>query len=169
MAGVMARDASAFEALFDRYHRFVFAVALRLLGDRGKAEDATQAVFLKLWSSPEAFRGGNFAAWLGRVARNRCLDSLRGAIRHPSATLEESGSGETLEDAAFERLDAQAVHQALAALPEDQRSLIELAFFGGLTQHHIAERTGLPLGTVKSRVRAGMLRLRSALEGSVRE
>src|SRR5690348_7775528 len=168
MDRVRARDAGAFERLYDQYHRLVYGLALRVLTDPAGAEDVTQAVFLKLWRNPELFRGGNFPAWLARVARNGAVDVLRSrALRSESELPEALPADDALEDIAFAHLDAERVRTALAALPEEQRTLIELGFFGGITQEQIARQTGLPLGTVKTRMRTGLRRLRSALEGAV--
>lgn len=159
------RDAAAFESLYDRHHRLVYGIAMRILGQQAAAEDVTQAVFLKVWSSPQAFESGNFAAWIGRITRNRCLDQQRSKARHPSEELShDTASDEAVEETAFAHLDTAAVKTALERIPEEQRKLIELAFFGGMTQQGIAEKTGVPLGTVKTRIRTGLLRLRGALE-----
>lgn len=158
----------AFEALYDEHHRLVYGVAMRMLGDVAAAEDVTQAVFLKVWTAPELFRGGNFPAWLVRVTRNRCLDLLRSRSTHPSVELPETLPEETtIEDTAFSHLDAQRVRAALTALPAEQREPIELGFFAGITHEEIARRTGVPLGTIKTRIRMGLKKLRLALEGAV--
>ena len=168
MERVRERNADAFEALYDAHHRLVYGVALRMLGDAPGAEDITQAVFIKVWSSPELFRGGNFAAWIVRVTRNRALDVLRSrATRGESELPETMPESEGLEDVAFARIDAQRVRTALAELPSDQREPIELGFFGGITHEEISRRSGIPLGTIKTRIRSGLRRLRSALDQAV--
>lgn len=168
MARVRRQDADAFEALYDAYHRIVYGVALRVLGDRTGAEDVTQTVFLKLWNAPNLFRGGNFAAWIARVTRNRALDVLRGRRGHAEAELPESlPENESMEEAAFARIDAERVRNALAALPAEQREPIELGFFGGITHQEIARRSHTPLGTVKTRIRSGLRRLRAVLGEAV--
>jgi len=168
MERVRARDAGAFEALYDRYHRLVYGVALRVLGEQSSAEDVTQAIFMKLWTDPQSFTAGNFNAWIVRVARNRALDALRARSARPHEELPETLPAEdALEDTALAQIDAGAVRNALAQLPEEQRSLIELGFFGGVTHHEIARSTGIPLGTVKTRIRSGLRRLRTALDGVV--
>lgn len=164
MERVRARDADAFEALYDGYHRLVYGLAARMLGDSVSAEDVTQAVFLKVWTAPELFRGGNFAAWIVRLARNRSLDVLRARTSHGEDELPETLPEETaVEDRAFANIDADNVRKALAALPPEQREPIELGFFGGITHDEIARRSGVPLGTVKTRIRMGLKKLRSAL------
>ncbi len=168
MERVRARDSDAFEALYDAYHRLVYGVALRVLNDPGSAEDVTQAVFLKLWSSPESFREGNFSGWLVRVARNRALDLVRTRAAHPQVELPESmPEQDALEDTAFAHLNGESVRRALGQLSESERMLITLGFFGGLTHQELARRTDTPLGTVKTRIRAALRKLRAALDGVV--
>lgn len=168
MERIRARDADAFEALYDAHHRLVYGVALRMLGDVATAEDVTQAVFLKVWSSPDLFRGGNFQAWLVRVTRNRALDVLRSRTTRGEIDLPEAlPESDTIEDVAFAHLDAETVRVALEHLAPEQREPIELGFFGGITHEEIARRTGIPLGTIKTRIRSGLRRLRTALESAV--
>jgi len=107
---VKKRDAAAFEALYDTYHRLVYGIAVRMLGDQSSAEDLTQAVFLKLWTSPELFAGGNFGAWIARVARNRALDVIRSRASHAQSEFPETIPDDArVEDRAFARIDAEAV------------------------------------------------------------
>jgi len=161
-------DADEFEALYDEYHRLVYGIALRVLSDSAAAEDVTQAVFLKVWSSPQLFRGGNFAAWIARVARNRALDVLRARASHAEDEIPATLPAEdALEDTALKHLNAERVRDALAQLPPEQRAPIELGFFGGATHEQIARQSGVPLGTIKTRIRTGLRRLRNALEGAV--
>ena len=168
MERVRSRDSGAFEVLYDRYHRLVYGVALRVLGEPGSAEDVTQAIFMKLWTDPKSFTAGNFNAWIVRVARNRALDALRSrSARQHDELPEAMPAQDAIEDTALAEFDAQAVRGALAQLPEEQRRLIELGFFGGVTHHEIARTTGIPLGTVKTRIRSGLRRLRTALDGVV--
>ena len=165
---VQARDAAAFEVLYDQYHRLVYGLAMRVLSDPAAAEDVTQAVFLKVWSEPRLFRGGNFGAWIARVARNRAFDLVRSrAVRAEGEFPESMPVDDALEETALARIDGERVRDALAQLPAEQREPIELGFFGGITQEQIARQTGLPLGTVKTRIRTGLRRLRIALEGAV--
>ena len=168
MERVRARDVDAFEALYDGYHRLVFGIALRMTNDATMAEDITQSVFLKLWSSPEAFRDGNFAAWLSRVARNRVLDTVRSRGNRPLDEIPADLPAEiSIDDTVFARIDAQRVRGALAALGDEQRTLIEMGFFGGITHDEIARRTGIPLGTIKTRIRTGLRRMRESLSEAV--
>ena len=168
MERVCERDADAFEALYDAYHRLVYGVAMRMLSDIPTAQDVTQAVFLKVWSSPELFRGGNFSAWVVRMTRNRALDVLRSRSLHPQDELPEALPEENaVEDIAFANLDAKRVQRALEALPAEQRQAIEMGFFSGITHEEIAKRTSTPLGTIKTRIRMGLKKLRAALGETV--
>jgi RNA polymerase sigma-70 factor (ECF subfamily) len=167
MEGVRARDARAFEALYDAYHRLVYGIALRVLSDARAAEDVTQTVFLKLWSSPDVFRGGNFPGWIARVTRNRAIDVLRS---NAGVSGEEFpallAADDVLEEQVIAALDGRRVREAMKRIPHDQREVIELGFFGGLSHEQIARRAGLPLGTVKTRIRSGLRKLRAELEGA---
>jgi RNA polymerase sigma-70 factor (ECF subfamily) len=168
MAAVGRRDSAAFEALFNRYNQLVFGMAIKMLGDRVAAEDATQAVFLKIWHAPELFRGGNLPAWLVCVTRNRCLDQIRSSRPHyPMDAANLMAEDASLEETAFEKIDATKVRKAVEGLPNEQRAPIQMGFFGGLTHEEIAARTGVPLGTVKTRIRAGLHKLRDRLDGAV--
>ena len=161
-------DFVAFEALYDRYHRLVYGTAFRMLENESWAEDVTQDVFTKLWTDPQRYRGGNFVGWLTRVARNRTIDLMRSRRLRPESQLPEVLPLDTsLDDDVFARLDGERVRAALDELPEEQRSLIVLGFFSGITHDELARRTGIPLGTVKTRIRTGLKKLRSALEGYV--
>lgn len=165
LARVRSRDVSAFEALYDAHHRLVYGVALRVTADGPTAEDVTQSVFIKVWADPDAFRGGNFGAWIARVARNRALDAVRArrTRTHEELSL-DLPLDFALDEAALGNLDGARVRAALERLPAEQRAAIELGFLGGLTHEEIARRTGAPLGTVKTRIRAGLRRLRAELE-----
>jgi RNA polymerase sigma-70 factor (ECF subfamily) len=168
MERLRARDSVAFEQLYDAYHRLVFGIALRMLSDSTMAEDLTQSVFMKLWTSPESFRDGNFAAWLARVTRNRALDVLRSRASHATGEIPADIPTEgSIDDIVFSKIDSQRVRTALAALPDEQRSPIEMGFFGGITHEEIARRTGIPLGTIKTRIRSGLRRLRGELQSTV--
>lgn len=168
MERLRARDPAAFEQLYDAYHRLVFGIALRMLSDTTMAEDLTQSVFLKIWTAPDSFRDGNFSAWLARVTRNRALDVLRSRASRAQAEIPADIATEgTIDDIVFAKIDSQRVRSALAALPEEQRSPIEMGFFGGITHEEIARRTGIPLGTIKTRIRSGLRRLRGDLQSAV--
>lgn len=168
MARVRERDQDAFESIYDLHHRLVYGVAARILSDATAAEDVTQSVFLKVWNSPGSYRGGSFAAWIVRVTRNRALDVLRGRATRRETELPESlPEDESMEEAAAARFDAERVRRALTTLPDEQRKAIELGFFGGVTHEEIARSTGTPLGTVKTRIRSGLQKLRAALDGAI--
>jgi len=159
-------DHSAFASLYDKHAALVYGVAKRVLGNREQAEDVTQSVFLQVWSRPEAFAGGNFAAWIARVARNASLDILRSAAvrtREPEIPVDLPAEG-ALEEQVFERVRATALATAVAALPEDQRIAIEQAYFAGLSYREVADRLNAPLGTVKSRIRMGLRKLLESLQ-----
>jgi RNA polymerase sigma-70 factor (ECF subfamily) len=171
------RDLGAFEALYDRYADLVYSVSLRVVADAHVAQDVTQDVFLRLWRRPERFdvSRGKFVTWLLSVARNRSIDERRShgrRLRHealPSTTEEEDviPSTDELDDPALMTVladERNAVRAAMTVLPPEQRLAIQLAYFGGLTQQEIANRLGQPLGTVKTRIRLGMQKMRGALE-----
>ncbi len=168
------QDVRAFEALYDRYGNLVYSVCLRVLGDVQAAEDVVQEVFLRVWRKPGRYDSsrGRFPTWLLSVARNRAIDEHRSRGRRQrfeagSTPLESDGlhSGEA-DDPALSAVLADervAVRRALAELPPEQRSAIELAYYRGYTQQEIAEAQGEPLGTIKTRVRLGMQKMRAAL------
>jgi RNA polymerase sigma-70 factor (ECF subfamily) len=163
-------DRRAFDELYRRYARAVLGLALRRLGDRGRAEDATQDAFVAIWRSARTYDAarGPGAPWLYAVARNAITDGLRRAP-NPVAELED-GPGNDLDpsDQAEASWTAWRVHRALEVLPEHERPVIELAYWRGLSQSEIAERMGIPLGTVKTRTRSALARLADALEEELR-
>jgi RNA polymerase sigma-70 factor (ECF subfamily) len=159
------RDTEAFEALYEAYHRMVFGIAKRLLGDPPSAEDLVQSVFLKLWANPSAFRGGSLVAWLGRVTRNAGLDVLRKRSAHPETEIPADVPLEDLfEDAVVADSEVQRVRRALLRLPASERIAIEMGFFRGMTYLRVASEIGVPLGTVKTRIRTGLHGLRRELQ-----
>jgi RNA polymerase sigma-70 factor (ECF subfamily) len=162
-------DSSAFETLYRRYSRPVFALALRRLGDRGRAEDAVQETFASIWRSAGSYRRerGPGAPWLYAVARNAIVDRRRTLGPPPAETVEEASGEATPDERAEASWTAWRVHRALAELPEHERQLIELAYWGGLSQSEIAEFLGIPLGTVKTRTRSALSRLADTLEGEL--
>jgi RNA polymerase sigma-70 factor (ECF subfamily) len=159
------RDAAAFELLYNRYARPVYGLALRLLGDRGRAEDAVQETFSSIWRAASRYRPerGPGAPWLYAVARNAIVDRARARrdplAEHPDGPAREPGPAERAEQAEL----SWQVHRALADLPEHERSVLELAYWSGLSQSEIAERLSIPLGTVKTRTRSALARLADAL------
>jgi RNA polymerase sigma-70 factor, ECF subfamily len=168
MRRITARDASAIGELYDRHKRLLYGLILRILGQRGDAEEVLQEVFVAVWNRSAQFDPalGAPLAWLVRVARNRALDRLRAnavrlkAIESAAIEPEPIASPETH---AVTSEQQRAVARALATLPDDQRTLIEQAYFLGLTQSELAARHQLPLGTVKTRIRTGMLALKQSL------
>lgn len=151
-------------SLYDRYSSIVYSVALRVLRDTGAAEDVLQDVFMQLWRSPGVFDAsrGNLGAWLAVIARNRSIDALR--KRHPQDDLEDCVLS-VEPDLAGEAERARAmdkVRGALGEMPSTQRAALEMAYFEGMSHTEIAKKTGEPLGTVKTRIRAGLLALRKA-------
>lgn len=152
--------------LYDRHSCLVYSVALRVLGDTGAAEDVLQEVFLQLWRKPGAFDAarGKLAPWLAVIARHKAIDQVRG--RREQTDIEDiivSVDAHLEEAADRERATAKA-RAALATMPAEQRRVLEMAFFQGLTHTEIAEQTGDPLGTVKTRIRSGLMQLRKVFQ-----
>ncbi len=161
---VRAGDESAMAALYDRYSPIVYSVALRVLKDTSAAEDVLQDIFMQLWRNPAAFDSsrGNMAAWLAVISRNRAIDSLR--RRRPESDIEDVVIS-VQPDLALDAERARAmdkVRGTLQGMPAAQRSALEMAYFDGLSHSEIAEKTGEPLGTIKTRIRTGLLVLRKA-------
>ncbi len=165
---VRARDAHAFEALYRRHAAAVLAVAYRTTRDRRAADDAVQSAFTRLWERADTIQTENvrLRAWLITVSRNAAIDAMRRTAKMASSFehFEEPPAPERAEDRIMEDQRRQAIGQALGALPDEQRDVIELAFFGGLTQAEIATVLDTPLGTIKGRVRLAMQKLRATLE-----
>ncbi|HET8651585.1 MAG TPA: sigma-70 family RNA polymerase sigma factor [Gaiellaceae bacterium] len=159
-------DRSAFDALYRRYARPVFGLALRRLGDRGRAEDAVQETFASVWRAARTYKPerGPGAPWLYAVARNAIVDNGRARRETPVDPPEEVAGDETPAERAESGWVAWRVHRALGELPENERQVIELAYWGGRSQSEIADLLGIPLGTVKTRTRSGLARLSSVLE-----
>lgn len=164
VARILRRDASAAAEVFDRYSGRVYAVALRILQDCGYAEDITQEILFQFWQNPEAFvqDRGSLRTWLMTVARNRSIDLLRRRKFTDSPEDVVLASSFNLAAEAERHGMVEKVRQALAKLPCEQQHSMELAFFEGLTHAEIAEKTGLPLGTVKTRIRLALITLRRA-------
>ena len=164
---IVARDQAAVGELYDRHCRLLFGLILRIIRDRSEAEEILQEVFVLVWTRAETYDVsiGPPAAWLVRVARNRAIDRLRANNVRLRAveSVPEPEPVENPESRARVSEQQRAVARALESLPPDQRLLIEQAYFLGLTQSELAERFKLPLGTVKTRIRTGMLALREQL------
>lgn len=165
VTAIRSGDQGAMAALYDRYSSIVYSVALRVLQDTGAAEDVLQEIFMQLWRNPGAFDAnrGNMAAWLAVISRHRAIDALR--RRRPENNIEDlvvSVEPDLASDADRTRT-MDKVRGALQTMPSAQRSALEMAYFEGLTHVEIAHKTGEPLGTIKTRIRAGLLSLRKVL------
>jgi RNA polymerase sigma-70 factor (ECF subfamily) len=162
------QPAAGLAALYDRYGRLVFSMALRVVQDHGAAEEITQDVFLRCWRNIERYhaRQGSLISWLLAITHHRAIDELR-SRRGKDLRREISDDAihplATLETGFDEALLRGEVHEALHILPATQRDVIELIFWGGLTRREVADRLHLPLGTVHTRLRLGMEKLRMAL------
>ncbi len=175
VAALDRRDSRALEALYDRHGDYVYSVCLRMVRDVQLAEDLSQEVFLRVWRRPDLYdeSRGRFLTWLLSVARNRAIDERRSRGRRfkheqpPSLAAEEMlaavPSTDDGEDPAVLSDERVVIQRALALLPADQRTAIQLAYFGGYTQQEIASGLSQPLGTVKTRIRLGLQKLRSLL------
>lgn len=165
----------ALDGLYGRYSRPVYSLAIRILGDSADAEEATQDVFERVWRHAGSFdkERGRVGTWLLSMTHHVSIDMLRKRQRRPQAIDSEAAervamtlpAEQDVGEETLRSLEATQVRRALRSLPESQRQAIELAYFGGLSHLEIAAALGDPLGTVKTRIRRGMERLRSALEG----
>ena len=171
LARISGGELAALEELYDRYKTMAYSIAYRITNDATLAEDVVQDAFLGAWRNAARYveGRGSVKTWLLSIVHHRSIDAIR--RRRPTSELPEIDAGLpealTLPDVWGEvsaGLDAEAVRQALVGLSDVQREALELAYFGGLTQQEIAERTGTPLGTVKSRMRLGLLAMRRSLE-----
>ena|SRR5919202_4390212 len=170
---VAQQDVRALEALYQRYSRPVFSLALKILGDREVVEEVVQEVFLRLWTRAHGYdpQRGKLLSWLLTIAHHRAIDELRrrrsqpetDGLREQLATSEEPEADPSASLAHVE--ERAAVQQALAQLPPAQRRPIEMAYYGGMTQVEIAVALSEPLGTIKTRMRLGMQKLRTLLAG----
>jgi RNA polymerase sigma-70 factor (ECF subfamily) len=172
MAVVDRKDPAAFEVLYDRHGGAAYSLAYRIVGDRTTAEDVAQEAFLSIWRSNARFdrARGSVRSWVLGVVRNRAIDALRrGGAQAPRLDADDDGVLEARP--AEERTDAEAarretageIQAALRELPDDQSKVIQLAYFGGFSHSEIAEMLGMPLGTVKGRMRLGLEKIRVQL------
>jgi len=165
VSAIRSGDANGMAALYDRYSAIVYSVALRVLGDTGAAEDVLQEVFMQMWRNPRLFDSsrGRLGPWLSVIARHRAIDGLR--KRRPETDIADvvlSVEPDLAGDA--ERARAMGkVRGTLGSMPPLQRKALEMAFFEGLSHSEISALTGEPLGTIKTRIRSGLLALRKAL------
>lgn len=162
-------DADAFEQLYQRYARSVYGLALRQLRDRERAEDAVQETFTAVWRSASSYRvdRGAGAPWLYAVARNAIIDRFRSMPNETSELPERAAGAPGPDERAESAWTAWQVHRAFGELPEPEQRVIELAYWGGLSQSEIADFLGIPLGTVKTRTRSGLSHLADLLEGEL--
>jgi len=170
MAAVAAGELGALDRLYEQHGAMAYSIALRITGDPATAEDVVQDAFIGAWRNASRYAGerGSVRTWLLSIVHHRAIDAVRrrrasSALPEPEGPLPEAL---TLPDAWSDveaRLDGAAVRTALAAIPVAQREVIELAYFGGLTQAEIASQLAVPLGTVKSRIRLGLVALRAEL------
>jgi RNA polymerase sigma-70 factor (ECF subfamily) len=173
VAQLAAGSQEALAELYDRYGRLAFSVALRVLGDPGRAEDAVQEAFLKIWNHASTFdvSRGSLRNWLMTSVRNRSIDYLRGRGAHErqevqlqSALAEVSARSDPWREVSLS-LERSAVREAMSNLPAEQRQAVELAYFGGYSHREIADMTRVPLSTVKGRMRLALEKLSSYLQG----
>ena len=164
LSAIRSGDENGMAALYDRYSAVVYSVALRVLGDTGAAEDVLQEVFMQLWRNPGLFDSsrGSLGPWLSVIARHRAIDGLR--KRRPETdiadvvvSVEPDLAGDAERARAMEK-----VRGTLGSMPSPQRQALEMAYFEGLSHSEISAKTGEPLGTIKTRIRAGLLALRKA-------
>jgi RNA polymerase sigma-70 factor, ECF subfamily len=173
MARVAHGDVRAFEAIYHRYHRQAYWLARRITGSAGGAEEATQDAFISLWRKAASFdaQRAGLHTWLYALVRYRSIDSLRRGTRSPlhqeltQDTVGNIEAPERTEEQVFAIDDHDRALRLMSELPPEQREVIDLAYFAGYTQTEIAARVGIPLGTVKDRVRRGLLKLRRAALG----
>ncbi|GGA55498.1 DNA-directed RNA polymerase sigma-70 factor [Edaphobacter acidisoli] len=162
---VQKGDEQAMAVLYDRYSKVVYSVALRVLRDPAAAEDVLQEVFMQVWRNPTGFEAarGSMGGWLAVVARNRSIDALRRKRPMDQVEAIALASNYNLADEAERNSMVERARSVMVRLPLEQRKTLEMAFFDGLTHTEIAEMTGDPLGTVKTRIRSGLASLRKAM------
>ncbi len=164
-------ESEALSELYDRYHRLIFSIALNSVGDGALAEEITLDIFMRVWQKAGTYREerASVATWLTRMTRNRSIDMLRrrGArrehLRVGWAEVQDAPASGNPETATEQRLEQERVRAAIAELPPEQREVLALAYFQGYTHREIAGVLGLPLGTIKTRIRLAMQKLRRAL------
>jgi RNA polymerase sigma-70 factor (ECF subfamily) len=166
LARINSGDERAMSTLYERYSRVVYSVALRVLNDPASAEDILQEIFMQIWRNPDSFSAarGSLGGWLAVVSRNRSIDALR--RKRPSTSLDDVilASSTNLASEAERNSLIERARGVIATLPSEQRKTLEMAYFDGLTHSEIAEMTGDPLGTVKTRIRSALMTLRKAFQ-----
>ena len=172
IAAVQARDDTALAGLYDRYGRMSFGLAYRILGERGVAEDVVQEAYLAVWRRADSFSPdrGAVRSWLMTIVHHLAIDRRRGRYRHELTDVQLDDVDYRLEASSEDvfgtvagTIEAERIRAVMLDLPDEQREAIELAFFMGLSHQEIATRTGMPLGTVKGRMRLGLRKLRVSL------
>jgi RNA polymerase sigma-70 factor (ECF subfamily) len=168
MTASEAPELAQLEALYDAHHRQAIGLAYKILGDLGDAEEVVQEVFLSAWRAGHTYDAsrGSTHTWILAMVRNRCIDVLRARRRRPVQPLAEGVDPPDTTDVptqAVSNVDAESARAALDSLPAEQKQVIELAYFAGLSHTEIADRIAAPIGTVKGRIRLGLDRLRVAM------
>ena len=173
---ISAGDRSAFARFYDQYAKLLFSIAFKILNDAKESEDVLQEVFLQVWDKAGHYdpRLGKPVSWAVTMTRNKAIDHIRSSQRRSrlmeqAATeiVAQSNDSGTANESVCGKESANLISAAVAELPADQRKAIEMAFFSGLTQNEISESLKEPLGTIKARIRRGMLKLRDRLEGGL--
>jgi RNA polymerase sigma-70 factor (ECF subfamily) len=176
LRSISAGDRYAFSCFYDQYAKLLFSIAFRIVNDQKESEDVLQEVFVQIWDKAGSYNPGlgKPASWAVTLTRNKAIDFIR-AHQRRSKLMEHASTemlahptfSSTAHEAVSGRDHAEMINSAVAELPADQRRAIEMAFFSGFTQNEISETLKEPLGTIKARIRRGMLKLRDRLEGSV--
>ncbi|MEZ4591049.1 MAG: sigma-70 family RNA polymerase sigma factor [Chloroflexota bacterium] len=174
LAHIVNRQAEALSVLYDRYGRLLYSVAYHLVGNQQLAEEITLDVFRRVWEKAHSYQAdrASVRTWLTSMTRNRAIDMLRregvrpehNSISWADLTIEPSADGHSPETAVVHQMQKQRVHAALAELPEEQQEVLLLAFFNGYSHSQIADQLAMPLGTVKTRIRLGMQKLKLVLQ-----
>lgn len=170
---ITQQDEAALGELYDRYHRLIFSIALNVVGDRRIAEEITLDIFTRIWEKAATYEvdKAKVTTWMVRMARNRSIDVLRREDVRPmkdsidwADVANQPATNSRMPEAAVQlTLQQERVRQAIAGLPKNQKEVLALAYFGGLSHSEIANELGLPVGTVKGRIRSGMGKLRTLL------
>ncbi len=174
LVGIAKGDQEAFSAFYDRYSAILFSIAFRVLNDQTSAQDVLQEVFLQIWAKASTYDSsrGKPLTWAVTMTRNKAIDRLRSRLRRArlkdeverETQPEEPANARVALDEVLTREKSELVRAAVKELPLEQRKAIEMAFFSGLTQTEIAGQLGAPLGTIKARIRRGMMKLRDAMD-----
>lgn len=166
MQQIRRRQPEALSRIYDLYSTLVYSIAMRVLRDDAAAEDVMQEVFLKIWQQPESFadQRGSLCGWLAVVTRNRAIDRIRGTKQFDNVDDLQLSNNIDMGAEAERELMLEKVRTVLETMPPDQRQAVEMAFFEGHTHTEIAEHTGQPLGTIKTRIRSALISIRKALE-----